>query len=129
MPWQCGQCGHEGNDDASQACAGCGHIAVSLVLTAESTGKSLRMNIETSVSKMHLGRLDDDDCRFASSPQFKVYKDVALGAWALRAEPSAKNPTYLNGSALPAEPAALKAGDVISIGPERMKLRVAFERT
>jgi hypothetical protein len=129
MGWKCPKCGFE-NDAAGNRCgAGCGFVRVPkrTVLASETTNQHLRMHVSTLVGKVLLMRLDPSDAIYASEPQFEIIKDERLGAWAIRHHDTARNPTYLNGERLDNVAHALAAGGIISIGPDRLKLRVILE--
>ena len=106
---------------------GCGNARFGkLVLIGSETGKSLRMTIDTIVGKHLLSGIGGDDSRYASEPQFHFVKDLAFGRWLVVHDSSAKNPTFLNGRLL-SVPTPLEAEAVLTIGPERLKLKVTIE--
>ena len=78
------------------------------------------------VTRTTLRRIVGDDARYAGdAPQFKVARDGA-GGWRVLPPPEPpRNPTFHNGAPL-VGPAALAAGDTISIGPAKALCRVAF---
>ena len=78
-----------------------------------------------AVTRTTLRRIVGDDARFAGdAPQFKVVREG--GGWQLLPPPEPpRNPTFHNGAPL-AGPAALAAGDTISIGPSKALCRVSF---
>lgn len=126
MPWKCPNCGYE-NADARRECQGlCGFVCIpsAVALRAAATDRRLTFSIDTAVGKYLLRSIAEEDAIYASEPQFRIYKDAALGAWALQHARDAKNPTYCDGVALNDEPAALHEGSTVSIGPERLKLTV-----
>jgi hypothetical protein len=49
------------------------------------------------------------------------------GGWSIAPAPDTKNPTFLNGAALGNVPAPLPPGAVITIGPDKLRLRVENE--
>ena len=110
-------------------CAGmCGHMRLSrLVLTAAS-GEELRFNVDTDVGRAGLQKLGGEEAKFASQPQFKVFRDVVQPRWLIGHVPSATNPTCLNAKPLGSEPEPLRNADVISIGPKRLMLKVRLEK-
>ncbi len=81
------------------------------------------MTIDTEVGR-YLLAFAGEDARFAANPQFRLQRHSGLKSWAVVHDAAARNPTFLNGLALPAEAAAVKTGDVLSVGPERIPLRV-----
>jgi hypothetical protein len=112
----------------ARRCDSCGDVRYGrLVLRCVGSEGALVANLDTEVGAGLLRTLSADDARFASSPQFTLMRDAELGSWAIRANESAVNPTFLNGAAVAGGPAAIRDGDVISIGPERMKLTVHIE--
>ena len=125
MPWKCPECGIEIPDSAGKGCDACGYIRFgTLILVSEASGKELQIGIDTSVTGYLLKGLAGEDSRYASVDQFRVYRDSAIKSWAVRHTPEAKNPTCLNGKPLELVPAPLKEGDVLSIGPEHLRLKV-----
>lgn len=126
-PWKCPDCGTVAPSSAPRRCDGCGHVKFGdLTLTSEETDKSLVFGIGTVVSKYLLAGVESADVRYASSAQFKVLRDETAVVWKVQHDPSATNPTFLNGGALES-PSTLKSGDILSIGIERLKLRVKVE--
>jgi hypothetical protein len=71
-----------------------------------------------------LKTLDPGEARFASTEQFIVEKAQDRGGWVIRHVTGATNPTYLNGSDVPAEGAVLKTGDAVSIKDKYLRLAV-----
>lgn len=127
MAWRCQQCGHE-NEDSAATCQGCGGVRPArLALSSEATGKRLVMRISTDVGKHLLRGVVADDAKYGSDPQFRVTCDRANGVWMIQHHAEAKNPTFLDGAPLSAEPAALKEGAVVSIGADKAKLTVKME--
>ena len=129
MTWKCPNCGFDANEDENLECTGgCGYVRLAecVTLTGEATGQSVRMKLDTSVGKYLLRKAVGDDYVYAAEPQFRVYKDSALAAWAIRHDLHADNPTYLNGEPLDAEPKPLTDGAIISIGPEKAKVTVGL---
>jgi hypothetical protein len=125
MSWKCPECGTEIPDIAGNGCDACGYIRYgTLILASEASGKELQIRIDTSVTGYLLKGLAGEDSRYASVDQFRVYRDSAIKSWAVRHTPEAKNPTCLNGKPLESVAAPLKEGDVLSIGPERLRLKI-----
>lgn len=130
MPWKCPRCGFEDNPEASRNCdGGCGHVrfAKRVVLIACETNRQIVMSVDTTVDKHLLRSFAGDDAAYASSPQFRIYKDAALGGWALEHDAAAKNPTFCNGAAVSGGTVLLSDGCTVSIGPDRMQLVVRIE--
>jgi hypothetical protein len=129
MPWKCPHCGLE-NYEAVDACAAmCGHVRpIRLVLTAKATGRELRFNVDSDVGRTGLQHAGGDEAKFASQPQFKVYRDTAQARWLLVHCRTATNPTCLNAAPLDYNPQPLSDGDIISIGPLRLQLHVRLEK-
>jgi hypothetical protein len=134
MSWKCRECGLLNEKDSPRVCEGCGKADLGvLTLLIEATGKKIRMSVETDVGRALLKNLAGEDARFASDLQFRICKDEGRGAWLVRADPAATNPTLLNGTPLAAEPAPLAAGHVIAIGSrktegtEKLRMVVCFE--
>lgn len=129
MKWKCPKCGFEEETPGSRCGGGCGYVRLAkrVVLTCESTNQQLRMHVNTAVGKSLLMRLDPADGVYASEPQFEIARDEALAAWVIRHDGSAKNPTFYNGEGLGDTPQTIADGGIISIGPDRLKLRVILE--
>ena len=128
MTWKCPQCGFGNTAACSRTCEGCGHVNFGhVLLLSVDTAKQIRMSIDTAVGQGLLKSFAGDDAKYASDPQFRLYKDTTLAAWAIAKIPTAKNPTFLNGSPLSDAPTPLTEGAVISIGADKMKLHVKFE--
>ena len=128
MPWKCPDCGFETLTGTHGICGGCGSVHFGrLILVRESDGAKLSVSVDTEIGKRLLEKVGGEDAQFASSPQFTVKKDDTLGGWVLSHASSARNQTFLNGSAIPGGPALLKDGDTLSIGPEKAKLVVRIE--
>lgn len=129
MVWKCPRCGFE-NDAAGNHCGGgCGFVRMAkrVILTTEITKLQLRMHVSTLVGRTLLKSLDSSDGVYASEPQFEIIRDETLGAWAIRHAALATNPTFYNGEMLNTEPHPLTNDGTISIGPDRLKLRVVME--
>jgi hypothetical protein len=128
MAWKCPQCGFLHADDATLRCEACGFTrAGKLVLVAEATAKRLSLGVDTPIGKHLLGTFAGDEHVYAAEPQFLLARDLVRGGWSIAPAPGAKNPTFLNGAALGTAPAPLEAGAVITIGPEKLRLRVENE--
>jgi hypothetical protein len=129
MFWKCPQCGLE-NSEALDACAGmCGHLRhTRLVLRLLSNGREIRLNLDSEVGRRALKSAGDPDAKFASQPQFSLIRDKTEARWLILHHPSATNPTFVNGLPLPGSATQLREVDVISVGADRMKLEVRFER-
>jgi hypothetical protein len=128
MSWKCPQCGFAANAERVRTCEGCGHVHFgNIVLVSVDTAKQIRMSIDTAVGQGILKTFVGDDAKYASDPQFRLYRDAALACWAITKIPTAKNATFLNGSPLSDSPAPLAEGAVISIGADKMRLNVKFE--
>lgn len=125
MAWTCPECGLAEIADADTVCRGCGYRRLGrVVLVSETTGKQIDTGVDIEVTVHLLQTLGDEDARFASPFQFVLARDVEKRAWTIRHRTEARNPTYLNGSPLPASPVPLTEEDRISIGPEKLPLRV-----
>ncbi|NBQ67632.1 MAG: hypothetical protein EBU46_01895 [Nitrosomonadaceae bacterium] len=96
------------------------------MLIGTETGKCISMTIDTIVGKRLLSGIGGDDSRYASEPQFHLVKDLAHGRWLVVHDSGAKNPTFLNGRLL-SVPTPIEAEAVLTIGPERLKLKVSIE--
>ena len=129
MSWKCPDCGSANADDARNCAGGCGYVrlARTVVLLASDTGKQIALSIDTTLGKYLLQSFAGDDAVFASEPQFKIYKDLARGCWAIQHVDGAKNPTFCDGVSIAAGPMPLNDGSVVSIGAERMKLAIRLE--
>jgi hypothetical protein len=125
MTWKCQSCGFDNPDSSSVCQGGCGFVRLgSLVLVAEGTGSKLTMNIDTLVGRRHLRKLDAAASRFASDPQFRLFRDNARGGWLVEHQATAVNPTLVNGVEISSGPVALGEGAILSIGAEQLKMRV-----
>lgn len=125
MAWKCPQCGFTNASDASLSCEACGFTrAGKLVLVSEATSKRLAVGVDTAIGKHLLETFAGGDHVYAAEPQFLLARDLVQGGWSIAPAPGAKNPTFLNGAALGAAPAPLREGAVITIGPEKLRLRV-----
>lgn len=128
MPWKCPSCGFDNADECSECEGGCGHIPIprQLILLSQATGRKIAILISTSVGKNLLLTFAGGDAVYASEPQFMIRKDSARGGWFLEHASSAKNPTFVNGVPVGGESSKLESTCVLSIGPEKMRLEVAF---
>jgi hypothetical protein len=127
MAWVCPDCGIQ-NDDDVKKCAGCSYVKFGILqLVSAATGKRIRVQVDTTLGRSILKSLGDEDVKYSSEPQFTLTKDVSLGSWAVTADAVAKNPTFLNGTQLNPVPAALVSGAVLTIGPEKLKLKVELD--
>ena len=133
MAWKCPRCGFDKNVDDSNTCeGGCGYARIpeTITLLSADTGRTAKMAIDTRVGKALLRSVLGDDSQYAAESQFRVYKDAGLGSWVIEPCDGAKNPTFLNGSALsPGEKQSLEDGAVISIGPEKARLTVQMSKS
>ncbi|HEU4560275.1 MAG TPA: hypothetical protein VFS20_20665 [Longimicrobium sp.] len=128
MAWKCPQCGFMNASDASLRCEACGFTrAGKLVLVSEETSKRLTVGVDTAIGKTLLETFAGADHAYAAEPQFLLARDLVNGGWSIAPAPGAKNPTFLNGAALGAAPAPIGEGAVITIGPEKLRLRVENE--
>jgi hypothetical protein len=129
MAWKCPQCGFLQADEAVTRCEACGFARGGgrLVLVAEATRGRLSVGVDTAVGKILLETFAGADHVYAAEPQFLLARDAAGGGWSITPAPGATNPTFLNGAALPAGPAPLAPGAVISIGPTRLRMHVENE--
>ena len=128
MTWNCPKCGTE-NSAERGICLACNHVRASRVtLTADATGKSIAMTLDTPIGKASLRPLGDPDYIYASEPQFHILRDPVAGHWLVLPDGAAKNPTCLDGRALSSRE-ELRNGTVISVGPARLKLKVAIQFT
>src|SRR3954470_23979556 len=84
MTWKCTQCGFAANPPRVRTCEGCGHVNFGhVVLVSPDTTKQIRMSIDTAVGSGILRTFAGDDVKYASDPQFRLYKDTTLAAWAI----------------------------------------------
>ncbi|HEY0016748.1 MAG TPA: hypothetical protein VGC13_10530 [Longimicrobium sp.] len=129
MAWKCPQCGFVHENEAARVCEACGYVRApgTLVLVAEQTRRSLQVGVDTAIGKELLETFAGADHAYAADPQFLLARDPVRGGWSIAPAPGAVNPTFLNGAALGAAPAPLEPGAVITIGPERLRLRVENE--
>ncbi|HEU4882670.1 MAG TPA: hypothetical protein VFT45_10505 [Longimicrobium sp.] len=129
MAWKCPQCGFVQQNDAVNVCEACGHVrdAGRLVLVAEQTAGRLQVGVDTAIGKELLETFAGADHVYAADPQFLLARDTVQGGWSIAPVPNTKNPTFLNGAALGHVPAPLPPGAVITIGPDKLRLRVENE--
>jgi hypothetical protein len=99
-----------------------------LVLVSQKTHREQTLKISTSVTRDTLRQIADDESRYASSPQFVLYRDHEETFWQVEHSATATHPTFLNDVQLCAGRHQLKSGDVISIGGKRLFLTVRLER-
>lgn len=128
MAWKCPACGFMNEGDDTRRCESCGHTrAGKVILISEQTSQRLTVSVDTPVGKLLLRSFAGDDHIYASEPQFLLARDLAEGGWKISPAPDAMNPTFLNGAELTEPSAALEHGATVSIGPERLRLRVENE--
>ncbi|HEV2146412.1 MAG TPA: hypothetical protein VGR37_03255 [Longimicrobiaceae bacterium] len=128
MAWKCPACGFGNEADDARRCDSCGHTrAGRVVLVSEHTSQRLTVAVDTPVGKRLLRGIAGDDSVYASEPQFLLSRDLVEGGWRIAPAPGAVNPTFLNGAELTEPSAALEHGATLSIGPERLRLRVENE--
>ena len=132
MSWKCKKCGYDNAPTSNAAvCLSCGRLSQSRVVLTSDSGVAIKCAIDTLVGVNLLRKANQDDAKYASQEQFKIYRDSSIHGnqtgWAILHCTSAKNPTYLDGVALNTEGIPLNAGGVITIGPTRMRLVVSFE--
>lgn len=84
---------------------------------------SLEASIATDVGAANLKRVIGDDARYATMTQFRIVRG-SEGAWRVEHSPSAKNPTFVNGAAVPHEGHRLADGDQISLAGKAGHLTV-----
>lgn len=129
MAWKCPQCGVLNASDAVTICEACGHVrgGGKLALVSEQTSERLEVGVDTAVGRELLETFAGPDHVYAADPQFLLARDAATGGWTVAPAPGTTNPTYLNGAALGDAPAPLPPGAVITIGPDKLRLRVENE--
>ena len=127
MGWKCPHCGFMNGDGAAR-CEACGFTPASrLVLVAEETSERLSVGVDTAIGRHLLQTFAGGDHVYAAEPQFLLARDLVRGGWSIAPAPGAENPTFVNGAALGTSAAPLENGAVISIGPEKLRLRVESE--
>lgn len=129
MAWKCPQCGMTHENDAQNVCEACGFVrsAGRLVLVSEQTSERLQVGVDTAIGKELLGTFAGADHVYAADPQFLLARDAVNGGWSIAPAPDTINPTFVNGAALGNVPAPLPPGAVITIGPDKLRLRVENE--
>ena len=85
------------------------------------------MNIDGPVGKAMLKRLVGDESRFASEPQFHLSRCEDNSAWLITQEAKAINPTLVNGNPVSGNGVKLLTGSEITIGTDKVRLRVRIE--
>jgi hypothetical protein len=108
----CRHCG-SGVESTAIACVVCNHSLVRAVRLEGSVG-SLEAAIATDVGAAILKRVIGDDARYATMTQFRITRGPD-GAWMVEQSPGAKNPTFVNGTAVPHAGHRLADGDQISL--------------
>lgn len=125
---KCPKCGTENSDNCS-ACKACGYLRPTrVVLTCATTGKELAIGVDTAVGRGCLKLLGDPDSIFASDPQFHILRDQSSGEWLVLHDSGAKNPTFLNGTALSTK-CTLRDGAYLTLGPSKLRLNVEIRCT
>jgi hypothetical protein len=128
MAWKCPACGYISEAENARRCESCGHTrAGRVILVSEQTAQRLTVAVDTPVGKRLLHSFAGADSVYASEPQFLLARDLVEGGWKISPAPGARNPTFLNGAELKEPSAALEHGAILSIGPERLRLRVENE--
>lgn len=129
MHWKCPSCGFANYSTQPDCGGGCGYekIPHRLTLVAAETGKEVSVSITTAFGKDLLRSFAGGDAVYASNPQFVICKDYDEGGWFLEHSADAKNPTFLNGNTVVATRVRLEATNILSIGPEKMRLEVLFQ--
>ncbi len=124
MNWKCPQCGLE-VAEGRHRCDGCGEISFGRVrIRSLETGSEITLGIDTEITRHLLAGFAGGDAAFASPIQFILIRSIAHERWAVSHSTKATNQTYLDGHPLPTDPVPLNGGEVISVGPERLRLRV-----
>lgn len=128
MSWKCPHCGFPNPDRAIRRCESCGfaHHGKLVLVSLETEGR-LPVAVDTAIGRRLLQTFAGGDHVYAAEPQFLLSRDLAEGGWRIRPAAGAKNPTFLNGVDLAGESAPLEPAAVISIGPERLRLRVEIQ--
>lgn len=121
MSRHCRHCG-SAVEPAAIACVVCNHNLVRAVRLEGSAG-SLEASIATDFGAAILKRVVGDDARYATMNQFRIARGTD-GAWLVQHSPSAKNPTFVNGSAVPDDGHRLADGDQISLAGKAGHLTV-----
>ena len=128
MAWKCPSCGITTGTDHARRCESCGHTrAGRVVLVSGQTSQRLTVSVDTPVGKRLLRSFAGDDYVSASEPQFVLARDPVEGGWRISPAPHAVNPTFLDGAELTEPSAVLEHGAILSIGPDRLRLRVENE--
>lgn len=112
MNRHCRHCG-SGVEPTAIACMVCNHSLVRAVRLEGSAG-SLEASISTDIGAAVLKRVIGDDARYATMTQFRIARGPD-GAWLVEHSPGAKNPTFVNGAAIPHAGHRLVDGDQISL--------------
>jgi hypothetical protein len=125
MSWNCVQCGNENTGEVS-TCRFCHYarIATGLRLVSDETGRAVECRLATVFGSRTLKRLGDSGLKFVSPEQFRVEKNLDGGGWTVTHLPYAQNPTFLNGTPIPAEGSSLSEGDKLSIKGMHFQLSV-----
>ena len=113
MTWKCEIDGMLNALDES-VCCGCGNVRFGKIILMAS-GSEITMSISTTVGRSLLKKINAEESRFASEPQFYLKQCRDRAGWVLEHESAAANPTYLNMTQVSLEGAVLKTGDAISI--------------
>lgn len=129
--WECPECGVQTEVGCRECAGGCGFVRMPVVcrIRGVEPGAQLVMRVQTAVGRRLLRRLDSNDARFASEPQFVVAPERERGGWVLRHAPGAANTTRISGNPIPSDGTLLQDGDEISIGAGKLLMRIELEET
>lgn len=123
---KCPACGYV-RQEHSRACDVCGHFEFgTLALVSCATGAEVTFAVDCPVGQALLLGVAGTDSAYASNPQFRVFRSVECRSWTIEHSASARNPTWLNGAALAGAMRPLAPGDCVSIGPDRLLLKVSI---
>ena len=128
--WICPKDGIE-NPLKEKRCMVCRHpnLPEFVVLQSASTGKEAEFKENKQLGRaVFTHKFADPDAQYASDLQFEIVRDEVLVAWMVRPLPEARNPTYYNGKPIPTDGAELAEDGVISIGRNKLRLKVRFRK-
>jgi hypothetical protein len=95
-------------------------------LQALDGGKAIKIRIDTIVGMYMVQSAMGEESQYYSEEQFRISKNKTTCRWSIEHIGKAVNPTFLNGTALGAASVDLDEGALISVGPDKGKMVVAF---
>jgi hypothetical protein len=125
MTERCSNCGTE-TDHREARCRVCWRDFLPSIELVGDAG-TVRAAIGTDFGRTILQRAIGDAAAFASDPQFRIFKDHAMG-WMVQETVPPSNPTMLNDAPIGPTPTAVADGDELSIGGKVGRIRIRLAR-